>query len=218
MMMALGAARWLTSLQPASLLEPMLLLGRTSLFVYWVHVEIAYGVVSYPLHYALPLAWSAAGFVAVLLVMHRAAGWWTGRPQTVWIPRLRSRSQKFASSKFESRADLELSFELSFEIRTSYLSSHDVVPVDDRVEHHVELAVVLPAVDRVVREHDHAALAAVALRECPPRTRGRGSRRAPTIRPLSTDASPPTNRAEHVALIGDADAEDLLALAVLHRE
>src|SRR5580765_4302588 len=34
-----------------------------------------------------------------------------------------------------------------------------VVPVDDRVEHHVELAVVLPAVDRVVRKHDHAAVA-----------------------------------------------------------
>ena len=72
-------------------LEPMLLLGRTSLFVYWVHVEIAYGVVSYPLHYALPLAWSAAGFVVVLLVMYRAAGWWARRPQTVWIPqRLRT--------------------------------------------------------------------------------------------------------------------------------
>jgi len=86
MMMALGAARWLTSQQPASVLEPILLLGRTSLFVYWVHVEIAYGVVSYPLHYALPLAWSAVGFVAVLLVMHRAAGWWAGRPVMVWIP------------------------------------------------------------------------------------------------------------------------------------
>jgi len=47
-----------------------------------VHVEIAYGVVSYPLHYALPLAWSAVGFVAVLLVMHRAASWWAGRPAT----------------------------------------------------------------------------------------------------------------------------------------
>lgn len=87
MMMALGAARWLTSLQPASVLEPMLLLGRTSLFVYWVHVEIAYGVVSYPLHYALPLAWSAAGFGVVLLVMYRAAGWWANRPKTVWIPK-----------------------------------------------------------------------------------------------------------------------------------
>jgi uncharacterized membrane protein len=86
MTMALGAARWLTSLQPLSVLEPMLLLGRTSLFVYWVHVEVAYGVVSYPLHYALPLAWSAAGFVAVLLLMYKAAGWWALRPGAAWIP------------------------------------------------------------------------------------------------------------------------------------
>ena len=100
MMMALGAARWLASLQPASVLDPMLLLGRTSLFVYWVHVEIAYGVVSYPLHYALPLAWSAAGFVAVLLVMYRAAGWWTAIPATPWIPpELRSPKFEVQSSR-----------------------------------------------------------------------------------------------------------------------
>ena len=100
MVMALGAARWLTSLQPASVLEPMLLLGRTSLFVYWVHVEIAYGVVSYPLHYALPLVWSTAGFVAVLLVMYKAAGWWTAIPATPWIPDyLRSKKFEVQSSR-----------------------------------------------------------------------------------------------------------------------
>ena len=86
MMLALGASWWLVSRQPASFVEPMLLLGRTSLFVYWVHVEIAYGVVSYPLHYALPLVWSTAGFAGVLLLMYKAAGWWARRPQTVWIP------------------------------------------------------------------------------------------------------------------------------------
>ena len=86
MMMALGASWWLVSRQPISMVEPMLLLGRTSLFVYWVHVEIAYGVVSYPLHYALPLAWSTIGFVGVLLLMYKAAGWWANRPRTAWIP------------------------------------------------------------------------------------------------------------------------------------
>src|SRR6187402_1724242 len=34
----------------------------------------------------MPLVWSTAGFVAVLLVMYKAAGWWAGRPDTVWIP------------------------------------------------------------------------------------------------------------------------------------
>ena len=91
MMMALGASWWLVSLQPSALLEPLLLLGRTSLFVYWVHVEIAYGVVSYPLHYALPLGWSTIGFLGVLLLMYKAAGWWAGRGKVVWIPdRLRT--------------------------------------------------------------------------------------------------------------------------------
>src|SRR5207244_11256961 len=37
-----------------------------------------------------------------------------------------------------------------------------IVPIEERVEHHVELAVVLPAIDRVVREQDDASLAAVA--------------------------------------------------------
>ena len=30
--------------------------GQTSLFVYWIHVEIAYGVFTYAIHRSLPLA------------------------------------------------------------------------------------------------------------------------------------------------------------------
>ena len=33
--------------------SPMELLGRTSLFIYWVHVELVYGLASRPLHKAL---------------------------------------------------------------------------------------------------------------------------------------------------------------------
>ena len=98
MMMALGAARWLTSLQPASVLEPMLLLGRTSLFVYWVHVELAYGVVSYPLHYALPLRGLPPGSWRCCSSMYMAAGWWARRPATAWIP------DYLQSEKFEVRS------------------------------------------------------------------------------------------------------------------
>ncbi len=36
----------------------MMLFGRRSLFVYWVHVELAYGVFSYPLHHAFTLPWA----------------------------------------------------------------------------------------------------------------------------------------------------------------
>jgi uncharacterized membrane protein len=35
--------------------SPMLEFGRSSLFVYWIHVELAYGVFSYPLHRRLPV-------------------------------------------------------------------------------------------------------------------------------------------------------------------
>src|SRR5579871_3233174 len=40
-----------------------------------------------------------------------------------------------------------------------------VVPIQDRVEHHVELAEVLPAIDRVVGEHDDAAFVVIRLRD-----------------------------------------------------
>ena len=43
--------------------SPMLQLGRTSLFVYWIHVELVYGILSWPLHRALPIVWSFAAFV-----------------------------------------------------------------------------------------------------------------------------------------------------------
>ncbi|MGH8638426.1 MAG: hypothetical protein ACREUZ_14920, partial [Burkholderiales bacterium] len=41
--------------------SPLATLGRTSLFVYWIHVELVYGLVSRPLHHSLTLlqAWIA---------------------------------------------------------------------------------------------------------------------------------------------------------------
>jgi len=69
--------------------SPILVLGRTSLFVYWVHVELAYGVWSLPLHHALPLPVAVLGVVGMTIAMYFAAGWWNRR--TAWIPqRLRS--------------------------------------------------------------------------------------------------------------------------------
>lgn len=45
-------------------------LGRTSLFVYWIHVEMVYGLVSRPLHKALPLGavWLAYGLFVVFML------------------------------------------------------------------------------------------------------------------------------------------------------
>jgi fucose 4-O-acetylase-like acetyltransferase len=43
--------------------------GQASLFVYWIHVELVYGVLSAPIHRRLPLAVSIAAFVAFSLAM-----------------------------------------------------------------------------------------------------------------------------------------------------
>ena len=43
--------------------------GRASLFVYWIHVEIVYGVLTTPLHRRLPLEWAYPAFVAFAFLM-----------------------------------------------------------------------------------------------------------------------------------------------------
>jgi hypothetical protein len=47
--------------------SPLAEFGRSSLFVYWIHVEMAYGVISTPLHRRLPLELAMLG-VALLSV------------------------------------------------------------------------------------------------------------------------------------------------------
>jgi uncharacterized membrane protein len=50
--------------------SPIQLLGRTSLFVYWVHVELVYGLLSHPLHQAFSLAaaWAVLPLFCVLML------------------------------------------------------------------------------------------------------------------------------------------------------
>lgn len=51
--------------------SPLQQLGRTSLFIYWIHVELVYGLISLPIHKGLSLraAWTALGaFTAFLLL------------------------------------------------------------------------------------------------------------------------------------------------------
>ncbi len=79
MMLALGLA-WLWMQRPsAARWSPLLVFGRTSLFVYWVHVEIAYGVFTYPIQRSLPLQWSIPAFVVFTGLMLLAAIWWERR-------------------------------------------------------------------------------------------------------------------------------------------
>jgi uncharacterized membrane protein len=57
---AVRAERW----------SPMQQFGRTSLFIYWIHVEMVYGLISLPIHKALslPAAWGALGAFTVFLL------------------------------------------------------------------------------------------------------------------------------------------------------
>jgi uncharacterized membrane protein len=69
--------------------SPVQALGRSSLFVYWIHVEMVYGLVSLPLHQAFSLtgAWIALGvftvfILACVIVKNHLVNWWRGTPLT----------------------------------------------------------------------------------------------------------------------------------------
>lgn len=80
MMLALGFA-WLWETRPASLRRradgpgaagapsPLQYLGRHSLFIYWIHVEMVYGLISLRIHKALSLPAAAAAFALFTLFM-----------------------------------------------------------------------------------------------------------------------------------------------------
>jgi hypothetical protein len=63
-------------------------MGRTSLFIYWIHVELIYGLVVRPLHKSLPLPQAWLGvliFAAVMLIAsilkERLAETWRARQE-----------------------------------------------------------------------------------------------------------------------------------------
>ena len=64
------AGRWL----------PFVLLGQTSLFVYWVHVELVYGYFTKPIAGLLPLWGSATGVVVLTVLMYYLA-----KNARVWV-------------------------------------------------------------------------------------------------------------------------------------
>src|SRR5260221_3242829 len=65
--------------------SPLQLLGRSSLFIYWIHVELVYGLISLPLHGAFSLRRAWIGLLVFWLLMllaavgkDRAMKWWRG--------------------------------------------------------------------------------------------------------------------------------------------
>jgi uncharacterized membrane protein len=101
MTIALGLA-WLWMRRPtAGRWSPLVLFGRTSLFVYWVHVEIAYGVFSAPIHRTLPLGWSLAALAVFAALLIVAAAWWARRDTTrPWVPKHMVARDELRTSKF----------------------------------------------------------------------------------------------------------------------
>jgi uncharacterized membrane protein len=64
--------------------------GRSSLFVYWIHVELVYGYATWPLHHRLPLWGTLIAFAAFSMLMYRAVIF---RDRVVDNWRTRSRSR-----------------------------------------------------------------------------------------------------------------------------
>ncbi len=66
--------------------SPLQQLGRSSLFIYWIHVEMVYGLVSLRLHKSLSFGAACAGLVAFAafmlvcsIVKELVVAWWSGR-------------------------------------------------------------------------------------------------------------------------------------------
>jgi hypothetical protein len=56
------------------------------LFVYWVHVELAYGAFSFAVRQRLTLGWSLVGYAIVTLVMYQLAVLWSRRARGPIVP------------------------------------------------------------------------------------------------------------------------------------
>lgn len=64
-------ATWaIARLVPRAVLEPLATVGRASLFVYWIHIEMVYGVIAEPLKRQLPLWQSLLATAVLILGMH----------------------------------------------------------------------------------------------------------------------------------------------------
>jgi uncharacterized membrane protein len=50
-------------------------LGQSSLFVYWIHVELVYGYATWPIRHRLPLWGTAIACTVLIALMYAAVGW-----------------------------------------------------------------------------------------------------------------------------------------------
>ena len=104
---AVPAAYTLTTLWRGARLEEF---GRASLFVYWIHVEMVYGVLSLPLHRRLPFGWAVGAFAAFSLLLFglvRVKKRWVegGRAQ-----KMRTYSENTPQKRVEIQGDSPIQF------------------------------------------------------------------------------------------------------------
>ena len=87
MTMALSGAWLWMSRARADRWSPVVVFGQTSLFVYWVHVELAYGLFSAAWKRSLTIPQAAIAYVGFTILMLWAAQWWARRTASgPWIP------------------------------------------------------------------------------------------------------------------------------------
>jgi uncharacterized membrane protein len=84
--------------------------GRASLFVYWVHVEMVYGVLSLPLHRRLPFGWSLTAFALLTLLLFglvRLKARWTAGGQA---PKIRTDGENSSEKRVEIQGNTPIQF------------------------------------------------------------------------------------------------------------
>ena len=95
LLVTLSMAYWIQQVVPTSevLLAPLERLGRYSLFVYWIHVELVYGYASWPMHRSLRLWQTAAANALFSLLLYgavvlrtRGVELWRARPSVPSSP------------------------------------------------------------------------------------------------------------------------------------
>jgi uncharacterized membrane protein len=69
-------------------IDPLARIGRNSLFIYWIHVELVYGYASWMWRHRLPLWGTGIAFILFCILMYRAiawrdtaVAWWHNRPR-----------------------------------------------------------------------------------------------------------------------------------------
>ena len=60
----------LEQLLPPRVMQPLATMGRSSLFVYWIHIEMVYGVIAEPVKRTMPLWLSLAGTALLAVALY----------------------------------------------------------------------------------------------------------------------------------------------------